>query len=288
MSSIRWVQDILGKNDTLIRAYFKNVPYEININVSEFITPKIMDGEEYLVCFACFVRDIEIFKTKSDYKKRYPNIPIKRVVPVGTVDFSAKEERNSSDLLLGGTIKSVEKKVNSFTNLAYYHVVLSSDSMDFNLLISDDDGLDLIEGDLAIVDCKAYGRVINKRVGDDFDKGRSKTYDWTSNNDECAFIEEIASFIFDMDELYDEFLVVSFDDQTKIDDISFMQTIKGSDHYLIEVGISDENGITSKIYRLLEKELLSVVQHFYNLCMKATPPDLSLWEDVTEEVFGEG
>ena len=291
VKSIRWIQDVVGYNNTLVRVKMDKPDCELNVRVSEFITPQILDGEEYLISFAGFVGYYETFKSVSEYVKKFPSNPIGSVIPIGTHNFTEDEPRNDCSVLFTGFIKCVEEKVNSYTGLPYNQAVITSGGTEFTLLFpgcaEQNQEFALAEGCPISVLCSLIGRVINKRIGDNFDGGKSESYTWTSECDEEFFNENIATFILSMDELFDEFLVIDFDEKARGHDVSFIQTRKIGARYEIEIGISDSVGETKKMYSLTETELLNVLRVFYELCVKGIIPDFSKWIDITSEVLGE-
>ncbi len=288
--AVRPAQDIMGGNNTLINFKLPGVPYEMNMYILDFVTPKIIEGEKYLVNFAAFANDINIITDYAAFKKENGISLTALVDPYGTRSAAEGEERGSEGIFISGAIKAIDRKINPATKVPYYVLTVMGEDIDFTVLVSEADaninGKKMRTGAFLMADCSIVGRLVNKRVGDDFDKGTSKEYAWGENDGPDTFTTEIAPFIFNMDEKHNEYLVLDFEENTLFDDLSYMQTIRESENFLIEIAL-DLEGELPTIYRMREKELLRVVAIFRDVCLKRQLPDLTTWEDVTEEVFAE-
>ncbi len=96
--------------------------------------------------------------------------------------------------------------------------------------------------------------------------------------------QEIREIISGMRDLLGEYLVVEL--QGYPGRIRFIQTTRTEDgeNYLIEVGL-DAGGEKPRMMRLPEIDREGCIRLFQDVCVNIAVPDLSAWEDVTEEIF---
>lgn len=95
--------------------------------------PDFVEGKTYQAQVACLVETLEHYKSEADYYKHAESLDHRAFIPIG--QFTSEENAEQTPhALINGVVKQVEKKVNSLHGGAYYHILLESFYMNFDLL----------------------------------------------------------------------------------------------------------------------------------------------------------
>ncbi len=93
---------------------------------------------------------------------------------------------------------------------------------------------------------------------------------------------EIARIINELRNIEGEYLVVELSGYPKY--LGFIQTTRDGDDWLLEIGLKLDNGDT-QIFRLPKTEKEACVNIFQTVCVDGNVPDLTKWDDITDEIF---
>ena len=172
-----------------------------------------------------------------------------------------------------GIVKECIKKNNSFTGTDYYHIIIENDNMTFNVFAGKDQVIDdIYKGMIILAECYCTA-IFSRREG----TSHFFTFNIDVNKEDCS--TKLFDTIVSLDDLMDEFLVLSFEEADRVDNINFIQTANCGAKYVLEIG-KIING-KRRLFRYAECELHTVLAIFNDLCVKGQAPDLSGWEDVS-------
>ena len=163
-----WVT--LKNNDTqgIIRIWDKNESYPININIpNAFMVPELFDDKLFTSQIACFAESFEHFKTEDEFNKKYKDFMPKSFIPSGQFNLNKENDGEYPRAWINGSIKTIQLKTNSYTKKQYYHIVIESYNMDFDILL-DAASVDseLCVGDILSVNAWLTGKLRNRYYGD--------------------------------------------------------------------------------------------------------------------------
>ena len=234
---------------------------------AEVICPAIIEDlnaeEKYLVNLAFFAKNITIYDDILDFSKKVTSF----------YKFAENEDDFSSYVKIEGAVKGYFKKTNSFSGRDYYVLMLEHGKTVFCVLAEESQvSSDIYAGAIVSVEC-ACTAIFSRRKGTQ----HFLTFNVDVNKEDCA--TKIFDKIVSLDNLLYEFLVLSFEEADRVDNIDFIQTANCGAKYLLEVG-KNVDGERS-LFRYEECELHTVLAIFNDLCVKGQAPDLSGWEDVS-------
>ena len=226
---------------------------------------------------------------------------IKSIIPIGTFNLNYEEKPfkhiyhrlhsidepylnneeayQTSEAWINGVVQSFERKINSYTGKGYYHIVLESLDTEFDILAAEE----LIDKPLEINDIISVVCWLSGKIGKAVE-GNSY-YNYVNNETMSSedFIELIENPMKALQDKPQEHIVVNFQSSEKMNELTFIQSARYDDFYLVEIG-KDDNG-EPRLYRLDELDLNKAIQTFYEVCVLKKLPDLSTWKDMTKEIL---
>ena len=252
-------------------------PYPIYVEFPSACIPKMLDNGQYMITLAGDMYSMDLYKSEEEFSYAYSGISIESVAPF--VEYDIESKLSTALLYINGRIKSIEKRVNSFTGVSYYKLIIASYKHDY--IVFAEEGkvpLDIALGDIVNVCVRMIGRF-------EFDKPVSTFLEWKSTDGEERFNAEIAPVLLYLKPLYFEFLVVDFDAESMVDGVEFIQTIMDRNNGTMLVEAKKTIDGIKYLYRLENLEMHNVLKIFYDLCVCRKKLNLSVWEDVSDEIF---
>lgn len=154
-----WVRK--EKGCEILQIWFEDETYPFNIEVvDKKLTQRINFNKSYHCQIACFADAVEIFKTEKGFSEQYGIMGTKSVIPTGTFDLGKEKTEQTAQAVINGIVKGFQRKTNSYTGESYYHVVLESIDVDFDVLVAEaliDQQLEI--NDIMSVRCWVSGRI---------------------------------------------------------------------------------------------------------------------------------
>lgn len=86
----------------------------------------------YKCQMACFAAYVQVYENEDIFHKEHDRMNIYSFIPIG--QFSEEE---TSEVLINGIVKSINRKTNSYTNQAFSHLVVETFGMEFDVLIEE-------------------------------------------------------------------------------------------------------------------------------------------------------
>ena len=246
---------------------------DYSFNILQVYTPpfKLQAKERIVSNIACFVTNIKCFHSPDDYSLEFEDLSVKSLCP-----FGKHQGSNIPMMIINGTIVDFKLKENSHTGLKYYHIEVESYLTKFVLLAEESMiTTPLYKGLIVSATCICTGDI-------EAEYGNSCFFDYVDGISFQEFSSSVLEKIVSLRDIRYDFVSVSFENNIR-DDITFIQTAKCGDNYLVEIG-KTVNG-EPYLFRKCEVDLPSVLKIFYLLCIEKSIPDLTEWKDVTEEVI---
>jgi hypothetical protein len=275
MEGLKWVYE--DEVEAIFQGFIKDCDYPLNIQVvDKLLFPKIEEDMEYNVEIVCFANDVQVYKTAEEFFAHHKMMSPKSIIPMGTFSLDDDEEVQTSDVWMNGIIKRVERKINSYTGNAYYHLLIESLDADYDVLVAEslinkelkEDYIVSVHGWLSGF---IYGGVENyfPRI-----EKNPKTEEEFHEIIEKRLMALIPSIPYDC-------ITVDIENPKEMDGITFIQAACYDEgKYLLEIG--KNRGEKNCLYRLDELDLKSIINLFRETCLFRKIPDLTNWEDVTE------
>lgn len=172
----RWIEAInpswvaLENDDTqgLMSIWDKDESYPMNIDIPNAgMVPELHEGKLYSCQITCFAESYEHFKTEDEFQAKHDKMSSKAFIPIGQFTFDEEDAEESARAWVNGHIKNITLKTNSYTKKQFYHIVLESYYMDFDVLIDAEYvTTELCVGDILSVNAWLTGKVRNRYYGD--------------------------------------------------------------------------------------------------------------------------
>ncbi len=140
----------------------------MNVTVPNALcVPKLKEEKIYKAQIACFAEAIGLYKNEDDFHKDHDRMGTQAFIPIGKLDeINGKEP--SSCVWFSGIVREIKCRINSFTKNHYYHLLVESFDMNFDVLI-DADCIENIEvGDIVSVTAWLSAKIRVRYQGDDF------------------------------------------------------------------------------------------------------------------------
>ena len=141
VENVEWVQESDGGYDGLCYTFLPDC-YPINVTVP---APKLLSDfvkeKRYKCQIACFAEDISVFVDAEDFHARCPygkEFSENVFIPSGTFHLEDEEGALSSRAIIAGTVKSFERRTNSFSGNDYYSITVETFGSQYDLLVDPD------------------------------------------------------------------------------------------------------------------------------------------------------
>ena len=142
--------------------------YPLNVTVPNAIcTPELGNEKVYKVQISCFAETLKVYKSEEDFHKEYEQIGIQAFMPIGK--FAENDgDAETSRAWLSGTVKRVQKRENSYTKREFYHLLVESYGMDYDVLVDAEYVKSIDIGDTVVGEMWLSGKLRVRYEGDDF------------------------------------------------------------------------------------------------------------------------
>ena len=273
--------------DDIMQVELEALGHPLNLKVSPNFCPKVKEGVEYECNIVGFVYDLVVFEHMGEFFDYFSflkggGVSIKELLPIG---ITAREEKEAfpysygkdSAILFNGIIRKAERRVCTLTGLSYRFLTVESKGITLDFLSPDNASPIPKEGQIVSGYSYLCGSIRPH-------SGNFKGITFNNSESERQWQEEISPAIIAMREMQNECLTISFEEEDVLCDTRFIQTAYCDDGYVVEIGVFKDG--VNYIYRHESSDMMFTLRAFYDLCVSRKAPDLSIYKDVSREVFG--
>lgn len=271
-------KDVISSSHQIFKFNMHGVSYPIIAEFPKGCIPEIKEGKNYRITMAGAASEVVVYKSYEDFEHDFYDIDVRSIAP--TVNYSAGIDPISMACIhMNGYVKDFEKRTNSYTHNSYYKITVSSFQYDY-VVYADENDVDsnIAKNDIISVTARMFGRFEFQDPGSYFMK-------WHADYDYEFFCLNVTPILLGLKPIFYDFFVLDFDSKVVVDEIEFIQTIidRSDGKYILEIK-KNTDGIKF-LYRLERLKWNEVLKVFYDLCINHKAPDLSKWEDVSDEIF---
>ncbi|MBQ2876855.1 MAG: hypothetical protein IJE25_07580 [Clostridia bacterium] len=258
----------------IFKLNIKDVSYPIYADFPRLCIPEIKPEERYKAALSAICQWIEVYKTYSEFEEKYEEL-------VGTVKSCSiyDEGETYAYINFSGHVKKSEKLMNSFTKNVFYKLTVSSDEYEYIAYASEND----VPEDLKIGDIVCIGARMTARF--EFEIPENNIISWKFSDGAERYYSEIAPLMFKLKPIFFDFLIVEFDKEEMVDNIEFIQTKVDNYDKKLLIEVKKVIDGVKYLYAIQDIELHVGMKIFYDLLVNRKSPDVSLWEDISDEIF---
>lgn len=164
-----WVSKENRDMQGVVSLWDANENYPMNVTVPNAIcVPELREGKVYRTQIACFAEAFDVYKSEEDFHKEYDNMSTQAFIPIGQFGELCDDEEPSSRAWFSGIVKQIHRRTNSYTKNDYYHLLIESYEMSFDVLVDATcvEGVEI--GDVVSITAWLSGKLRVRYQGDDF------------------------------------------------------------------------------------------------------------------------
>lgn len=153
----------------IVSLWDANESYSMNVTVPNAIcVPELREGKAYKAQITCFAEAVDVYKNEEDFHKDHDNMGTQAFIPIGQFGEMFEDEEQSSRAWFSGIVKKISRRTNSYTKNDYYHLLVESYDMSFDVLV-DATCVESVEiGDIISVTAWLSVKLRVRYQGDDF------------------------------------------------------------------------------------------------------------------------
>lgn len=135
-----WISKDYGDMQGIVSLWDVNESYPINITVPNAIcVPELREGKIYKTQITCFAEVFDVYENEDDFNKEHEKIGTQAFIPIAQFAEMTDDEGQSSRAWFSGIVREIHRRTNSHTKNDYYHLLVESYDMDFDVLVDADD-----------------------------------------------------------------------------------------------------------------------------------------------------
>jgi hypothetical protein len=153
----------------IVSLWDANESYPMNVTVPNAIgVPELREGKVYKAQITCFAEAVDVYKSEEDFHKDHDNMVTQAFIPIGQFGEMFEDQEQSSRAWFSGIVKKINRRTNSYTKNDFYHLLIESYDMSFDVLVDATSVKNVEIGDIISVTAWLSGKLRVRYQGDDF------------------------------------------------------------------------------------------------------------------------